>query len=85
MSHTYIAPICGNPKVDYRGVNEVIGIPNSIDLVSPTISGITISTVGDEGGVDLLISGGVLGLLSTYISGSSICKASSFCEEPSVF
>ena len=61
-----------------------MGLPSSVDLVSPIASGIVISTTGDEGGVDLLDLGGVLGLLSASISGFSICKASSFCEDPSV-
>jgi hypothetical protein len=76
--------------VDCKGVKEVMGVkvvmglPSSVELVSPIALGIMISTVGDEGGVDLLDSGGVLDLLSTPISGFSICKASSFCKDPSV-
>jgi hypothetical protein len=69
--------------VDYIGVKEVMGLPSSVDLVPPMVSGTMTSTVGDEGGVDLPIFGGVLGLLSASVSNSSVCKVSSFCEEPS--
>ena len=70
--------------MDCKGVKEVMGHPRSVDLVSPMALGILTSTTGDEGGVDLLDSGGVPGLLSVSVSGFSICKASSFCEDLSV-
>jgi hypothetical protein len=70
--------------VDCKGVKEVMGLPSSIDLVSPISLGIMISATSDEGGVDLLGSGGVLDLLLASVSVFSICKASSFCEDPSV-
>jgi hypothetical protein len=57
-----------------------MGLPSSVYLISTIASGIMISIACDEGGVDLLDSGGVLGLLF----GFSVCKASSFCEDPSV-
>jgi hypothetical protein len=66
--------------VDCKGFREVMGLANSVDLISPIASGIMISTTGDEGGVDLLDLRGVLGLLSRFY----VCKASSFCEDPSV-
>jgi hypothetical protein len=67
-----------------KGVKEVMGLPSSVDLVSPIASGIMISKVGDEGGVDLLDLGGVLDLLSASVSGFFVSKASSFFEDPSV-
>ena len=79
-----MAPICGSRKAEYKGVKEAMGLPISVDLVSPMTLGILTSTVGDEGGVDLLDSGGVLGLLSASVSRFYVCKASSFCEDFSV-
>ena len=70
--------------MDCKGVKEVMGLPRSIDLVSPISSGIMISIAGDEGGLDIPISGGVLGLLFASVSGSPVYKNSSFCEEISV-
>jgi hypothetical protein len=83
-SLTYMAPIYGGPKVDYKWVKEAMGLPSSIDLVSPMALGIFTSTADDEGGVDLLDSGGVPDLLFVSVSGFFVCKASLFCEYLSV-
>ena len=79
-----MAPICGSPKEDFKGVKKAMRLPIYVDLVSPMALGILTSTVGDEGVVDLLDSGGVLGLLSASVSRFSVYKASSFCEDLSV-
>jgi hypothetical protein len=49
-----MAPICGSPKADCKGVKEAMRLPRYVDLVSPMALGILTSIVGDEGGVDLL-------------------------------
>jgi hypothetical protein len=83
-SSTNRAPIYGNPKVDCKGVKEAMGLPSSV-YPFPSISlGILTSTLGDEGGVSLLDSGGILDLLSASVSGFFICKASLFCGGLSV-
>jgi hypothetical protein len=74
----------GVQKEDCKGVKEAMGLPISVDLVSPMALGILTSMTGDEGGVELLELGGVSGLLSASVSGFSVCKASSFCEDLSV-
>jgi hypothetical protein len=79
-----MAPICGSPKADCKGLKEAMGLPIFVDLVSAMALGILTSTTGDEGGVKLLELGGVLDLLSTSVSRFYIYKASSFCEYLSV-
>jgi hypothetical protein len=83
-SLTYMAPICGSPKEDCKWVKEAMGLPSFVYLVSPMALGILASIVGGEGRVELLDSGGVLNVLFSSVSGFSICKASSFCEDLSV-
>ena len=41
----------GVPNVHCKGVNDVIGLPNSVDWVSPTVLGISTGIVDDEGGI----------------------------------
>jgi hypothetical protein len=41
----------GFPKVDYKGVNDAIGPPSSVDCVSPTVLGILAGIVDGNGGI----------------------------------
>ena len=48
-SLTYIAPRWGVPKLDYKGVNAVIGLPNSVNCVPSVVFGVSVGIVDDEG------------------------------------
>jgi hypothetical protein len=66
-SSTKIAPVSGSPKVDYKGVKEVMGIPRSVDPFPPTTLGILTSTFINEVGVGLPELGGLPNLFSALV------------------
>ena len=55
-----------------------MGLPISLDPFTPIALGVLTSTPGDEGGVSLLDSRGISNLLSSFVSGFFVCKASLF-------
>jgi hypothetical protein len=75
-SSTNRALVCGNPKVDCKGVKEAIGLPSSIDPFPHIALGVLTSILGDEGGLSLLDLGGLLDLFSTSVSAFFVCKVS---------
>jgi hypothetical protein len=66
-SSTKRAPVSGSPKVDYKGVREVMGLPISIDPFPPTALGMLTSTCIDKVGVGLLDLGGLPNLFSALV------------------
>jgi hypothetical protein len=66
-SSTKRDPISGTPKVDYKGVKEVMGLPISIDPFPPATLGMLTSTFIDEVGVGLPDLGGLPNLFSTLV------------------
>jgi hypothetical protein len=66
-SSTKKAPVSGNPKVDYKGVKEVMGLPSSIDPFPPAALGMLTSTFIDEVGVGLPNLGGLPNLFAAFV------------------
>jgi hypothetical protein len=81
----YMTSKWGVPKVDCKGFNDVIGLPNSEDLFSPGALGISRGVVDDKGGVIQLDFERVSSLTSVSNSECSICEDFSFCEGASTF
>jgi hypothetical protein len=74
------ALISSNPKVDYKGVKEVMELPSFVDPFPPTALGMLTSTFIDEVGVGLPDMGGLPNLFSALVfllSGglSASCRA----------
>jgi hypothetical protein len=66
-SSTKSALVSGSPKVDYKGVKEVMGLPSSIDPFPPAALGMLTSTFIDEVGVGLPNLGGLPNLFSALV------------------
>jgi len=67
-SSTNRAPVCGNPKANYKGVKEDMELTSSVDPFPPIALGVLTSIPGDKGGLSLLDLGGLLDLFSTSVS-----------------
>jgi hypothetical protein len=65
--------VFGNPKADCKRVKEAMGLPRSVDPFPPISLGVLTSTLGDEGGVSLIDSGGLPDLLSASVSDCFVC------------
>jgi hypothetical protein len=66
-SSTKRAPVSSSPKVDYKGVKEVMELPSSIDPFPPAALGMLTSTFIDEVGVGLSDLGGLPNHFSSLV------------------